>query len=219
MRVITIASVKGGVGKTTLAILLGTELALEGYRVAMLDCDLNQHGVAFAEKADIANFSVIGDVDEDNVLPTLRQAKADNDLVVIDLPGVSSTLALKAFQRSHLVLIPSQTSLPDLRDAIRTNTQVNDAEELQGTSIPRSIVWTRIPAGFESRASRHVRESIHGRDIPVLSRTLMDRAAFRELHITGQVPRQTDPASNPAENVSALTSEILACLTPATEAA
>lgn len=219
MHVITIASVKGGVGKTTLSLLLATELALEGYRVAMLDCDLNQHGAAFAEKATIQNLTVIGDVDEDNILPTLRNAKTGNDLIVIDLPGVSSTLALKAFQRSSLVLIPSQPSLPDLRDAIRTNTQVNDAEELRGSPIPRSIVWTRIAAGFESRASRHVREALDGRGVPVLSRGLMDRAAFREMHITGQVPRQIDSSSSPAENVTALTSAILAALIPATEAA
>jgi chromosome partitioning protein len=219
MHVITIANMKGGVGKTTLSLLLATELALEGYRVAMLDCDFNQHGAAFAEKASIKNFSVIGNVDEDTVLPTLRDAKASHDLVVIDLPGVSSTLALKAFQRSTLVLIPSRPSLPDLRDAIRTNTQVNDAEDLRGSPIRRSIVWTQIAPGFESRASRHVRAALEGRGVPVLSLGLMDRVAFREMHITGQVPRQNDPTGSPAGNVTALTSAILAELTPVREAA
>jgi chromosome partitioning protein len=47
------ASAKGGCGKTTLAILIGAELALDGYRVALLDCDLNQHASAFGVKADI----------------------------------------------------------------------------------------------------------------------------------------------------------------------
>ena len=219
MHVITIANMKGGVGKTTLSLLLATELALEGYRVAMLDCDFNQHGAAFAEKASIPNFRVIGDVDEDTILPTLREAKASNDLVVIDLPGVSSTLALKAFQRSTLVLIPSRASLPDLRDAIRTNTQVDDAEELRGSPIRRSIVWTQIAPGFESRAARHVRTALDERGVPVLATGLMDRAAFREMHITGQVPRQTEPTGSPAQNVAALTSAILATLTPVTEAA
>jgi chromosome partitioning protein len=44
---ISIASAKGGCGKTTLSLLLGTELALEGYKVALLDCDVNQHATAF----------------------------------------------------------------------------------------------------------------------------------------------------------------------------
>jgi chromosome partitioning protein len=49
MATIAIASAKGGCGKTTLAILLGTELALEAYTVALLDCDVNQHATAFGK--------------------------------------------------------------------------------------------------------------------------------------------------------------------------
>ena len=75
MAVLAVASAKGGVGKTTIAILVGTELALEGYKIALLDCDLNQHATAFGEKADIQGFTVIPSVDEANVLSALRQAK------------------------------------------------------------------------------------------------------------------------------------------------
>ena len=58
MATISIASAKGGCGKTTLAIFLGTELALDGYKVALLDCDVNQHATAFGGKADNYRFAV-----------------------------------------------------------------------------------------------------------------------------------------------------------------
>ena len=93
MATISIASAKGGCGKTTLAILLGTELALDGYKVALLDCDVNQHATAFGGKAQIDRFAVVSSVDEGNVLSELRKAGADADVVLIDLPGGSSTLA------------------------------------------------------------------------------------------------------------------------------
>jgi chromosome partitioning protein len=217
MPVIAVASVKGGCGKTTLAILVGAELALEGYRVALLDCDLNQHGVAFASKADISGFQVIGGVDEHNVLSVLRTAEKEADLVIIDLPGVSSTLALKAFQRSHLVVVPSQTSLPDIRDAFKTVNQIADAEELARAPIQRAIVWTRILPGYESRVSKHVRESAGGKGVPILTSGLMERAGFREMHVTGKVPRQLDPKGSSATNVSHLTAEILKAMEPAEE--
>jgi chromosome partitioning protein len=217
MPVIAVASVKGGCGKTTLAILVGAELALEGYKVALLDCDLNQHGVAFASKADLPGFQVVGGVDEHNVLSVLRTAEKDADLVIIDLPGVSSTLALKAFQRSHLVIVPSQTSLPDVRDAFKTINQIADAEELARAPIQRAIVWTRILPGYESRVSKHVRESAGGKGVPILTSGLMERAGFREMHVTGKVPRQLDPKGSSASNVSHLTAEILKAMEQAEE--
>jgi chromosome partitioning protein len=210
MAVLSVASAKGGCGKTTLAILIGAELALDSYRVALLDCDLNQHASAFGAKADIPGFSVVPSVDEGNVLAALRKAEAGNDVVLIDLPGGSSTLALKALQRSNFVLIPCQASLPDVRDAVRTVAQIDDAQDLARSPIARSLIWTRLLPGFESRSARHVRESAEGKGLPIFRSALMERAAYRELHLTGRVPRQDGSAA--AGNVTAITAEIMASL-------
>jgi chromosome partitioning protein len=212
MATIAVASAKGGCGKTTLSLLLGTELALDGYKVTLLDCDLNQHATAFSTKASLAGFTVIPSVEEGNVLSILRQAEAASDVVLIDLPGGSSTLALKALQRSNFVLVPCQASLPDVRDAVRTIAQIDDAQDLARTRIARSLVWTRVLPGFESRAAKHVRESIERQDQPVFATALMERAAFRELHLTGIAPRQAAPGSSAATNVTAIANELLAAL-------
>jgi len=209
MATISIASAKGGCGKTTLALLLGAELALDGYQVALLDSDLNQHASAFGRKAVIPGLTILPDIDEANVLATLRQVEDARDVVLIDLPGGSSTLALKALQRSHFVLVPTQASLPDVRDAVKTIAQIDDAQDLARAPIARAIVWTRLLAGFESRAARHVRESLEATKVPVLRSAVMERAAFREMHISGKVPRQDDPAGNAATNITALTREVL----------
>jgi chromosome partitioning protein len=219
MATICIASAKGGCGKTTIALLVGTELALDGYRVVLLDCDVNQHASAFGAKAAIPGFAVHPEIGETNVLGILRKAEAENDVVLVDLPGGSSTLALKALQRSNFVLIPCQASLPDVKDAVRTVAQVDDAQDLARTRIARALVWSRVLPGFESRTARHVRESVEGRDLPVFGSSLLERAAFRELHLTGKAPRQMDPKSSAAINVHAITQELLASLERMTEAA
>jgi chromosome partitioning protein len=219
MAVVSIASAKGGVGKSTLALLLGTEFALDGYRVALLDCDLNQHATAFGLKAKLPGFTVVADVGEKEVLRALRTAETDNDLVLVDLPGGSSTLALKALQRSHLVLVPTQPSLPDVRDAVKTIAQIDDAEELARTPIARAVVWTRFLPGFESRVARHVRLGLEGQGIPILKSALMERTAFRAIHLTGLVPRQEEPKSAAALNVTTLMQEVLAQLQVKEEAA
>lgn len=210
MATISLASVKGGVSKTSLALLLASELALDGYRVALLDADLNQQAAAFGRKSDISNLTIIGGVREDNILALLRQAEADNEVVMVDLPGGSSTLALKSLHRSHFVIVPSQPSLPDIMAAMKTIAQIDDAQELARTPIARAIVWTRVLPGFESRAARHVRQTVEAeQDITILKTALMERAAFRELHITGKVPRQTDPNGTAAANVTVLAAELL----------
>lgn len=212
MATLSIASAKGGCGKTTISLLMAAELALDGYKVALLDCDLNQHASAFGARASIQNLTIVGAVDEANVLSEMRKAEGANDVVLIDLPGGSSTLSLKALQRSNFVLIPCQASLPDVRDAVKTVAQVDDAEYLAKTKIARSLIWTRVLSGFESRAAKHVRESVEGKGLPIFRSALMERAAFRELHMTGQMPRQAIAGSAAATNVSAIAAELLAHL-------
>jgi chromosome partitioning protein len=209
MAIVSIASAKGGCGKSTTAILLGAELALDGYKVAVLDCDPNQHASAFGAKAEISGLTIIGNILEGNVLSELKKAEADNDIVLLDLPGGSSTLALKALQRSHIVLVPTQASLPDARDAMKTIAQIDDAQDLARVPIERALMWTRFLPGFESKSARHVRESLEGQGITILKTAIMERAAYREIHITGKVPRQVDPTSGPSANISALAGEVL----------
>jgi len=53
MPTIVVASPKGGAGKSTTAVLLGTELARGGVPVTMLDCDPNQSLTIWADRADL----------------------------------------------------------------------------------------------------------------------------------------------------------------------
>ena len=220
MATLSIGSAKGGCGKTTIAILLSAELTLNhGYKVTLLDSDVNQHASAFGKKAKIKGLTIVPNVDEVNVLAMLRKAESENDLVLIDLPGGSSTLALKAMQRSHFVLVPAQASLPDVRDAMKTITQIDDAQELARAPIARAILWTRILPGFESKSARHVRTGLEGRGVDILSSALMERAAYREIHITGRVPSQDAPNLAAASNIQAIANEVLAQLEKISEAA
>ena len=210
MAVISIASDKGGVSKTSLALLVGSETALDGYKTCIIDSDINQQAAAFGAKAQIPGLTVVGDIDEANILAALRKAEEENEIVIVDLPGGASALALKTFHRSHFVLIPAQVSMPDVKAAMKTVAQIDDAQELARMPIARAMIWTRILPGFESVPVRQVRAAVEETgSIRIFKSALMERAAFRDIHISGMVPRQKDPNGGPAGNVTAIVSELL----------
>lgn len=207
--VVSIASAKGGCSKTTLAVGIGVELALEGYTVTVLDADLNQHASKFGEKAQISNFTVIGEVNEGNILAQMKAAYETADMILVDLPGGSSMVAVKALTKSHFVLIPTQHSILDARDAMKTVAQVDDAQELGRYPIPRSLIWTRVMPGFESMSARRVRGDMENLNVPIFNSVLMNRAAFQEMFLRGQVPRQFKPDGREAANLGAVTAELV----------
>ena len=121
-------------------------------QVGIIDTDLNQQAAAFVNKASLPGLSVFPDVREDTILPTLERGReALNEIVIIDLPGGSSTLAIKALCCSHLVLVPSPPSLPDVKAAMKTIAQVDDAQAMTKAPIARALVWTQFKSGFESQ--------------------------------------------------------------------
>ncbi len=201
-RTISVASAKGGCGKTTFCLTLGTQLAHMGLRIAVLDSDLNQHASSFARKAQIRGFEVIPDVGETNFLETLKARRNDFDVIIVDLPGGSSVLALKSFQKSDLVIIPCQQTQPDVRDAVRTATMVHEAEDLSNVRIPTAFVWSRV-SNIESKVERGVRMSLEtwnqttsereNRDpVRLLRTSILNRAGYQEMFVTGVPPYARD---------------------------
>jgi chromosome partitioning protein len=50
---------------------------------------------------------------------------------------------------------------------------------------------------------------MEGEGIPILKTAVMERAAFREIHLIGEVPRQREPNGAAATNITTLTQEVL----------
>jgi len=53
---------------------------------------------------------------------------------------------------------------------------------------------------------------LEGEEVPILKTALMERTAYRAIHLTGTVPRQEGAASAAATNISALAQEVLVYL-------
>ena len=91
MPTVVIASPKGGAGKSTTAILLGTELAHAGANVVMLDCDPNRSLTLWADRGPLPDrMRVLSNVAESDIVKTIKQHDTDGQIVIVDLEGVAS---------------------------------------------------------------------------------------------------------------------------------
>lgn len=162
MTVVTFANHKGGVGKTTLAVNIAIEMAYRGNRVAVLDGDINQHastfGATYQAQRPGLPISFQSGINSDNVLTAISKAEAVNDLVVVDLPAGKSELALKAYMKSGLVVIPAKRSIFDARDAGATAFGLAEAGNCRGVPVASVLIWSQVTSQFESQNERGIRE-------------------------------------------------------------
>jgi chromosome partitioning protein len=218
--VISLASAKGGCAKTTTALALGLELALDGARVTVLDADPNQHaaefGATFARTKQAlpegAGFAVASHITEDSILSEIRTARAGADFVIVDLPGIAAKLTLLGLTRSDLVIVPVQPSKMDARDALRTIKDIEQASETVGWEIPYRVLLARWPVLTETVVARHTRGELAKKSVPVLATPFMDRTAWKEMVYSGRCPRVVGADSNAAHNLTAITREVLTVL-------
>lgn len=218
MPVITLASVKGGVGKTSALLALASDLAVSGSNVFVLDADPNGHasriGARMTKRLDGVAFAALGGITEANILASIKKARTEADYVLVDLPGVSSKLTLLGLARSDLVIVPVQASEMDIHDALQTVENVKQAGEAADKTIRACFLLSRWPVTIESRAAKETRKRLQSKapDVAVLNTPLMDRTAFKEMTFNGAPPRLVEPGSNAAANVEAIRREVLALL-------
>ncbi|MCK5934806.1 MinD-like ATPase involved in chromosome partitioning or flagellar assembly [Fulvimarina manganoxydans] len=114
---ITVASGKGGVGKSGLVINLAAAAAAAGYTVAILDTDTDQHSCVEWRQAG-GKLEVIKADPAD--VPRVLQRLINVDFVVIDTCGAVLASHTAAIDCADLVLIPLSTSARERAPALRT---------------------------------------------------------------------------------------------------
>ena len=209
--VISFASTKGGVGKTTLTLALATGMVdrLSGkseYRIACIDADPNTTldiALRRAEAPEIV--SMVSDAE--TMLQTLRDAERMADIVLIDLEGSANQSMLYAVGKSDLVIIPAQPSAFDVREALKTANVVQQASDLVGHPIQVRVVLTRTPP-LKQRVTEHSRAQFSKSGLTLLPVELVHRVAFQNMSYTGMPPHQSEPGGNAAQNVDRLVEAI-----------
>ncbi len=186
MPVIVLASPKGGVGKSTTALVLGTTLAERGARVTIVDADPNQPIVGWSELPGCPQtLDVISCTSEKQIIGTIKKAAEKTPFVIVDLEGTANLLVAYAISRADLVIVPTQGSHLDGKEAAKAIQLVKEQEEYLGRTIPFAVVITRTSAAIRPKTLQHVEQLLHDAGIPMFRTQMLDREPFRAVFSLG----------------------------------
>jgi chromosome partitioning protein len=225
--IVALASTKGGVGKTTIAYSLATEITrrlraivtgtsatrISGepeFLTSCIDADPNRTLMEAIRITGMPDIQMLA-ADGESLLDVLRKAQASSTIVFIDLEGTANQAMLYACGKADLVLIPAQPSRFDVLEAVKTAGVVRQAADLVGREIEYRVVLSRTPV-LRQRVAEHSRSQFMKAGLPMLAIELIQRTAFQTMTYSGEPPFAQEPTGGAARNVEALTNEVVAIL-------
>ena len=211
MPVVTIASPKGGSGKSTTSVILGTELAQAGAEVTLLDCDPNRSITLWAGRRQLpSRIEVLSNIGESDIVRTIKQQDNDGRIVIVDLEGVASRLVSRAISQADLVLTPMRATTLDATIGVRALALIAEEEEALGRSIRHAVVFSMTRA-IKSKQHTAIEASLRGQGVDIIQPPLMERAAFSALFEFGgdlrSIPAQ-GRMEGATENAAAFAQEV-----------
>jgi chromosome partitioning protein len=217
MPTIPFVSPKGGVGKTTSALLLATLLA-KIYDVTLIDADPNQPIADWASGGNVPpRLTIISDVNEETITERIQEAASKSTFVIVDLEGTASKIVLYAIAEADFVVIPTQGSHLDAKEASRAIRAVLRTEKLTRRRIPFAVSLTRTAPMIRTRGMTHIQNTLSEAGVPVLNTELNERDAFRAVFAFRQTLDSLDPTAVPnldkaALNIAAFAHEVVSRL-------
>ena len=144
MKTIVVAGHKGGLGKTTLSILLAQIAAEQGERVAMIDLDPQQSLYDWWSQRPEDDPLSVADADYTQLAKAQEGLAAQADLLIIDTPPAHQAIIKAAIEAADMVIVPCGPSPFDIKGIGETITILETAGVPFFFVINRAISRTTI---------------------------------------------------------------------------
>lgn len=220
--IITLASSKGGVGKSTITGCLAGVWAADGNAVHIVDLDNNRTVSRwFADPGQRPRAITVSAPDPTGLTEHLAELAATSapDLILIDVAGTYERALTVAVARAHLTLIPASPTEADIYEASRVARHITSVFQAFDREPLYRLLLNRVQS-LSSGAQLFATLQIVRLQLPRLKTRIMHRAAYEELGLSGQPPHFADlkraTVAKAVEELDALRADIEALLAPAT---
>jgi chromosome partitioning protein len=206
MPVLTLASGKGGVGKTLVAISLGAALAAEGVDAALLDADPNRGAYRWATETYAGGnpLSAYAEADTERLAGLVPQLAERHAVLIADTAGFGNRSTVICIGAADGVLVPATPGEGDIVEAQKMVAFVQATAKTIRREIGARVIANRIRRG--TTLSRHLLTQIAALELPMLTVALSEAVAYGELGFLPALPA----TGQAAQEIAALVAELRA---------
>lgn len=204
---ITFCNTKGGVGKSTLASHLAIWLYDRGYRVALIDADLQATSLSWVRAAEPA-ITVCGATTTEDIQAAVNLLTDNHDVVIGDSPGEDGEAAQSITLLSDVVIVPLQPSRSDIRALNRGLKAIRLAQQITGGMRPYATLVLNTVAKRDVKA-RQLRSQLAAFKIPIADSEIRRLNVLRDSCDSSVARIATEEGREAAKDLEALFTEIV----------
>lgn len=209
IRVISVLQQKGGVGKTTIAVHLATQIKelFPDLKVALADADPQKSATVWlssgTEDCGVSVHQVASDIEGKLLLDEL--SSIDADLVIVDLPPAIAAISMRAALYSDLILVPVGASALDIEAARHA---VDVCKEAISLDPNKQFLLIPNRVQMNTAAGRELRNVLNKWG-PVSEATLCLRVAYADAVMLGVGINSFAPGSPAYQEIGLLAEEVI----------
>lgn len=210
MPTITIANVKGGCGKSTVALNLAVQLHQAGRGVLLIDADPSIRTLSTWEQdRQDTGAPIIPVVHKTGMLhKTLSSLAAQHDVIIVDVPGKDSAEMRTALTASDLALVPVLPSQPDVDATTGTLLEILAQAREYNEDLETLAVLTKVPTHIWSKEADEAAQILTDAGLTPAGTRIHDRAVFRSSLSEGlSAPESTN--SKAKAEIRTLTDQVM----------
>ena len=183
--IISVSSLKGGVGKSTIAQNLAVCFAHNGYRVCIADADTNQSSLRWSSlrSEDLPTVPAFG-TPEKTLSANIKQLATDYEVVIIDGTPSLDRITSKIILLADILIVPILPSGLDIWATEQFLERYEDAKIEKEKEIPAFMILNQYQANITF--NKEIKEALGETSIQLLDNSIRPRTAYREVIIQGK---------------------------------